>query len=222
VTDLVCAAFYIRRGPTVPSYLSAALRRSTCVAALALASLFMSPGDSMPQLTAACGPNPIVCENALVGNPASEWDVVGAGDSSIQGFATDISAALGDTVHFKISTTAATFTIDIYRLGYYGGLGARKIATLPTVTGKNQPACLVTAATELVDCGNWTESTSWTVPATAVSGVYIAKLTRSDTGGKSHIVFVVRDDASHSDLLFQTSDTTWQAYNQYGGFSLYQ
>ena len=31
----------------------------------------------------------------------------------------------------------------------------------------------------------------------------------------------MRDDASHSDILFQTSDATWQAYNTYGGNSLY-
>ena len=72
-----------------------------------------------------------------------------------------------------------------------------------------------------IDCGNWAVSGSWAVPANAVSGVYIARLVRTDTGGASHIVFVVRDDASTSDLLFQTSDTTWQAYNDYGGNSLY-
>ena len=64
-------------------------------------------------------------------------------------------------------------------------------------------------------------SASWTVPTTAVSGVYLAHLVRDDTGGSSHIVFVVRNDASHSDMLFQTSDETWQAYNTYGGNSLY-
>ena len=48
-----------------------------------------------------------------------------------------------------------------------------------------------------------------------------AKLVRTDgTAGASHVAFVVRDDASRSDVLFQTSDTTWQAYNQYGGNSL--
>ena len=73
----------------------------------------------------------------------------------------------------------------------------------------------------MIDCGNWAVSASWTVPATAVSGIYFAKATRIDTGGASHIVFIVRDDAGQSDLLFQTSDTTWQAYNQYGGNSLY-
>ena len=90
-------------------------------------------------------------------------------------------------------------------------------ASLP----QTQPACLTDGATGLVDCGNWSESASWAVPADAVSGVYIAKLVRTDNGGASHIPFVVRNDASHSDLLFQTSDTTWQAYNAYGGNSLY-
>ena len=59
------------------------------------------------------------------------------------------------------------------------------------------------------------------MPATAASGIYFAKLVRADNGGASHIVFIVRDDASTAPLLFQTSDTTWQAYNNYGGNSLY-
>ena len=59
-------------------------------------------------------------------------------------------------------------------------------------------------------------------PADAVSGIYIGRLVRDDTGGASHVPFVVRNDAGHSALLFQTSDTTWQAYNTYGGNSLYK
>src|SRR4030095_12992336 len=70
--------------------------------------------------------------------------------------------------------------------------------------------------------GNWNISATWTVPADAVSGIYFAKAIREDgVTGSSHIVFVVRDDNSNSEILFQTSDTTWQAYNQYGGNSLY-
>ena len=174
-----------------------------------------------PGLAAQCNPNPIVCENAQTGSPSTEWDITGSGDATLQGFATDISANKGDTVRFKVTTTASRFNIDIYRLGYYNGMGARKIASIAQVVGQNQPACLSNPTTHLLDCGNWAESTAWTVPAAAVSGIYIAKLSRPDTGGASHIVFVVRDDAGSSDLLFQTSDTTWQAYNQYGGFSLY-
>ena len=114
--------------------------------------------------------NEIVCENSKPGSPASEWDVNGAGDSSIQGFATDISVDQGQTVSFKIDTTSTNFRIDIYRLGYYGGLGARKVATIATAdtTETNQPACTITDGTtndNLVDCGNWSVSASWSVPS---------------------------------------------------------
>src|SRR5262249_22303134 len=141
---------------------------------------------SGPQAQGCIG-NPIVCENNLPGNPQSEWDVSGAGDSTLQGFATDISVNRSTAVHFKVSTTARSFTINVYRLGYYGGMGGRKVASLGTITGKKQAACITDNTTFLVDCGNWTESASWAVPATAVSGIYVAKLVRSDTGGSSHI-----------------------------------
>ena len=142
---------------------------------------------------------------------------------NLQGFATDISVNRGGTVFFKVKTDASSYRFDIYRMGYYGGLGARKIETVtPTATlPQNQPNCLTEAATGLIDCGNWSVSGSWAVPANAASGIYFAKLVRTDTGGASHIVFVVRDDSSTSDIVFQTSDTTWQAYNNYGGNSLY-
>jgi hypothetical protein len=182
----------------------------------------------VPQSTvsAACvpGSNPVVCENSLPGNPASEWDITGAGDSSIQGFATDISVNLGDTARFKVKTDATAYRLDIYRIGFYAGMGARRVATVrPSIAlPQSQPACLTQTATGLIDCGNWAESAVWIVPSTSVSGVYIAKLVREDgVSGASHIIFIVRDDARQSDVLFQTSDTTWQAYNSYGGNSLY-
>src|SRR2546426_709226 len=168
--------------------------------------------------------NQIVAENCKPGNLAVDWDISGAGDSTIQGFATDISVDQGQTVHFKIDTGATAYRLDIYRMGYYGGSGARKVATIqPTAPlPQNQSSCLTDTVTGLVDCGNWNESASWNVPVDAVSGVYFAKVVRTDTGGASHIFFIVRNDNGSSDLLFQTSDTTWQAYNNYGGYSLYE
>ncbi len=131
-----------------------------------------------------------------------------------------MSVNVGDTVQFKIKTPSTNYHFDILRLGYYQGNGARKIAgglkpsaSLP----QSQPACLNDSTpTGLIDCGNWGVSASWTVPTTAVSGVYIAHLVRDDTAGaSSQIVFVVRNDTGHSDVLFQTDDETWQAYNTY-------
>ncbi|MCP2044919.1 hypothetical protein L1278_002980 [Pontibacter sp. HSC-36F09] len=112
-------------------------------------------------------------------------------------------------------------------MGYYQGNGARfqGNATVTAALPQSQPNCLTNSSTGLVDCGNWAESASWAIPNTAVSGIYIAKLTRTDTGGSSHITFIVRKDDSSSDLFFQTADATWQAYNIYGdnnnGKSLY-
>ncbi len=199
------------------------------IATVLLAGLLFSSSQQQlqAQVSDPCAPpvlNPIVCENSKPGNPQSEWDVSGAGSSNIQGFATDISVDQGQTVHFKIDTNSTDYRLDIYRLGYYNGLGARKIVTVePSATlPQNQPNCLTDASTGLVDCGNWSESASWAVPSDATSGIYLAKLVREDgTIGTSHVVFVVRDDDGLSDILFQTSDTTWQAYNQYGGNSLY-
>jgi hypothetical protein len=194
---------------------------------LSIALYFASARVASAQ-TFGCSPamaNDIVCENSKAGNPSSQWDVEGAGDPTIQGFATTISVNQGQTVYFKIDTNAKAYTIDIYRIGYYGGMGARKIASvIPSVTlPQSQPACITDSTTQLVDCGNWAVSASWAVPSNATSGVYFAHLIRTDTGGDSHIIFIVRNDSSKSDILFQTADEAWQAYNTYGngGFSLY-
>ena len=168
--------------------------------------------------------NAIVAENQLPGTPDTVWNVNGAGDSSIQGFATDISVDQGQTVSFKIKdTNSAPYRVDIYRMGYYAGLGARLVSTIPSsqTLRQVQPNPLKNNTTGLVDAGNWAVSASWAVPSNATSGIYFARMTREDTGGASLAYFVVRDDDGGSDLLFQTSDTTWQAYNVWGGNSLY-
>src|SRR5450432_1542687 len=174
-------------------------------------------------LLSAQAQNAIVTENALPGNPISEWGVTSSADFrnvNLNGYATDISVNKGSTVHFKIDGQAGVpFTIKIYRMGYYGGLGARFQADLGSFPGIKQPAGTSDPVTGLVDCGNWTESASWLVPATAVSGFYIVKL--QSAGGINNIVFIVRDDASTSKIFFQANDATWQAYNAYGGSNVY-
>ncbi len=156
-----------QRGVAPAAWLLLAL--AATLASTSSSSLVTAQGGSCTPPTG----NPIQCENWKPGNPASEWEVVGAGDPTIQGFTTDISVDQGQTVTFKVSTPANAYRLDIYRLGYYAGLGARKVATvLPSVSlPQNQPACVSDATTGLVDCGNWAASASWAVPADAVSGV---------------------------------------------------
>lgn len=190
-----------------------------------IVSLLLLIACKAPFALASCSApaNPIEAENCLPGNPPSQWYVAGAGSTNIQGFTTDMSVNVGQTVFFKINTNASSYSINIYRIGYYQGNGARLVASvspsapLPQI----QPPCLNDSSTGLTDCGNWAISSSWVVPGTATSGVYFAQLVRSDTGEASPVLFVVRNDASHSDILAQTSDESWHAYNDYGGSSLY-
>ncbi len=206
--------------------------------------------------------NDIVRENQLPGDPPTEWDINGWGDPTIQGFGHDISINRGGTIFFKIKTDSTDYRIDIYRMGYYGGMGARRVDTVkPSVKlPQHQPDGLRDETTYLYDCGNWEVSASWQAPSDATSGIYFARLVRQDSNPASwradnsqespaeapsasphaygalgygrlanalreprasHIYFVVRHDDSHSDILFQTSDTTWQAYNPYGGYCTY-
>src|SRR5450755_2573603 len=172
---------------------------------------------------ASCA-NPVACENQLPGTPQSQWDVSRGEGTTIQGFADPFSVDVGQSINFKIESPATAYAIDIYRMGYYGGDGARREAIItPNITvSQGQPTCSTNPATGLVDCGNWGVSATWNVPSTAVSGVYFAHIYRTDgTRDESQISFVVTNAASTSNIVFMTSDETWQAYNDWGGYSLY-
>src|SRR5216110_1392362 len=95
-------------------------RRSSVRLTLAVLAALVLAGRGWERVAVlAQGGNPISVENALPGDTG--WDIFDVGDSTIQGFATNISINTGETVDFKINTDSNNYTIDIYRLGYYGG-----------------------------------------------------------------------------------------------------
>ena len=168
--------------------------------------------------------NPIVLENQKPGTPRSVWAIQPGDNSTLtQGFATAISTNVGGTVQFKINnlTGNPNYRVDVYRLGYYGGNGARLITSLQhqAAAAIVQPAPIRDVSTGLVDAGNWSVTDSWNVPTDATSGVYIANVINGTE--IFQIPFIIRDDASHSDIVLQTSDQDWQAYNGWGGANLY-
>ena len=206
--------------------LSGSRRRLTRLLALPVAVLLASGLVAIvpaAHVAAQSCANPIVCENQLPGTPQDAWDV-GSNDSYIQGFADPFSVNVGGSINFKIETAASAYSIDIYRMGYYGGDGARLMTSLtPNISvSNNQPSCNTNTTTGLVDCGNWGVSATWNVPTTAVSGVYFAHIYTPRQTHENQIPFVVTNNASTSDIVFMTNDTTWQAYNDWGGYSLYE
>ncbi|WDR06220.1 DUF4082 domain-containing protein [Devosia rhodophyticola] len=178
---------------------------------------------NVPLLSEANLVNPIVLENQKQGTPESVW-MIDAGDASIEGFAEQFTINHGQTVNFKIDTDSTNYRIDIYRLGYYGGDGARLVGSIDKnlSSAATQPVPIFDPTTKLVDAGNWNVTASWDIPQEAVSGIYFARMTRFDgSGGANIIPFIVRDDEAPSDITFQTSDTSWQAYNWWGGYNFY-
>lgn len=173
-----------------------------------------------------CSVNRIVAENAVTEGRAAKsyWDAEHS--NRIEGFTTDMSVNAGTQVDFKINVNddaGSDYKVEIFRLGYYGGDGAREVAEWTNTNATVQAEALYDATRGLVDAGNWTVTDSWQVPEDAVSGVYLARLQRLDASGNpidgatNQVPFIVRNDGEKHDIVLQTSDTTWQAYNGWGG-----
>ncbi len=131
----------------------------------------------------------------------------------IEGYCSRTSVIAGEKLEIKVSTNpAAKFTLDLYRLGYYGGQGGRLIERFGPLAGspqKDPPAEEV----RLRQC-QWETALTLTIPSDWTSGVYLGKLAEQREGTESYVVFIVRDDRE-CDFLFQCSDTTWAAYNRW-------
>ena len=140
--------------------------------------------------------------------------------SLIEGYCSKQSIAAGETLGIFVSTDPQRqFTIDVYRMGYYGGAGARKMTTLGPLEGQSQPLPEIGPAPgRLREC-QWEPSAELKIPDDWPSGVYLGKLTTipqasSDPYWQSYVIFIVRDERA-ADVLFQCSDNTWQAYNRW-------
>ena len=141
---------------------------------------------------------------------------VGADDLTgrIAGYAAHPSVQLGESLDFHVSTAPAiAFKVEIYRLGDYGGLGARWMAESPTLAGVRQAGPVTDPDTGMISCA-WTPSWTLQVPQTWTSGAYLATFTTED-GQRSLTPFAVRDDARKSDFLVVLPFSTYQAYNQW-------
>lgn len=171
---------------------------------------------------------PIGLENAKTGttlwtlnNPALQGE--------IEGYPSSTSVNRGESISFYVRTSAPTFNIDVFRMGYYSGAGARLMYSAQNIPGSKQNyPCL--NPNGVIEC-NWAVSHTLTIPNAATdpgqltfwtSGVYLARISANDANKKdSYMIFVVRDDNLKATYVAQLPVTTYQAYNYWGGRSLY-
>ncbi|WP_153067061.1 N,N-dimethylformamidase beta subunit family domain-containing protein [Steroidobacter cummioxidans] len=183
--------------------------------------------DPPPQSAPPAALNPIVSENQKAGTAGVLSSLIENYDSdTIAGYADATSVNVGEQIRFKVSTSQpGKYAIDVYRLGYYSGLSARRVTSSGALDGLTQSVCAVTdRETRLLEC-KWNESYTLTTGSDWTSGIYVAVLTHSATGAEYPVYFIVRDDARRSDIVFQSSRTTALAYSNWGNateqYSLY-
>jgi hypothetical protein len=188
-------------------------------------SLVMSAIAFQPRPVAAADTT-IVTENQQTGTSA--WQLSQTADDvnqQIKGYADTTSVLQGSSLNLFVSVNPAqTFSVDVYRIGWYGGLGGRLRLHAGPITGATQPACPADATTGMIECA-WTASYAVAVGTDWTSGVYLTLLTNA-AGYKNYVPFVVRDGRP-AQFLYQSAVTTGQAYNNFPndqktGKSLYE
>ena len=164
-------------------------------------------------------PNPIVIENRYPGSnlwqlPAIGFQVADDINLQIKGYAANSSTNPGGSVDLRVTVTPAQdFQVDVLRLGYYQGHGARLLQHLGPIHGIQQQPCTTDPVTRMISC-DWKNSLRLHIAQDWISGVYVAVL--SSAGQYQSLVpFWVVDDKRHSDLLFLSSLNTYQAYNNF-------
>ncbi|WP_406695296.1 N,N-dimethylformamidase beta subunit family domain-containing protein [Singulisphaera sp. Ch08] len=195
-------------------------RRDFLRSAIAAGALTSAAGAASEATADGRTENRIVAENKREG--ALDWQLTrvrvdsgGFRSPWIEGFCSKQSVQAGDEIEFFVSSNPPRKChLEIFRMGYYGGRGARLVTTIGPLEGKTQPTPQP-AEKNLHEC-RWEASTRLKIPADWLSGVYLGRLTTVSEGNEaywqSYVVFIVRDERP-ADILFQCSDNTWQAYN---------
>jgi hypothetical protein len=121
----------------------------------------------------------------------------------------------------RVSTTAPSFRVRAYRVGWYGGVGAREVWHSAVVPGRRQPGCRLTQGVNMFSCQSWRPSVDVRVTASFVPGDYLFKLVGRGHQ-QSYVPMTVWDPSSHATYLVKNDVFTWQAWNTYGGYDYYR
>jgi hypothetical protein len=178
-------------------------------------------------------PTAIARENALPGTLNWQIPLHYAATTQIQAYADKTSVSAGEPITFYVSTQVpgTHYLLDIYRLGWYGGLGGRLMLRVTGLSGQAQGyydpiahqlidclSCHRELATGLLEAG-WQPSYTLTIPTGWLSGVYVAKFIDAHAL-QTYAIFDLKS-LQPSTYVVVTSELTFQAYNAWGGYSLY-
>jgi hypothetical protein len=176
---------------------------------------------------AARAQNAIQQENAQPG--VQSWN--GPSTSLVEMYASQIGILPGAQIDVHVNTRpTARYRISVYRLGWYGGAGGRLMTCVPSCVGDKPGQTQVEAWTNEVDGPplrpNWPVTDVVRTGTDWPSGYYELRteLTSGPDAGSGTTTFViVREPVGvhASQILVQVPVNTWEAYNQWGGKSLY-
>jgi hypothetical protein len=171
----------------------------------------------------------IQTENAKPGTPGWQINPSTFDSTKLSAYSTKDSYTCGETAYIRVNAPLSTWvTAEVFRMGYYGGIGARRVwATGGDSLGLTQPAPVIVQGgiasrpSNMVDASSWFLTVGIRVDGSYAPGTYLVKIT-DKLGRYTYVPFTVRDDTGtqHS-LLLQQGTTTWQAYNKFGGRSFY-
>jgi hypothetical protein len=187
------------------------------------------PFAAVPAATAA-GANPVQRENSLPGTPG--WPVPADAGTFIRGYASQASVAPGQAFDLHVQAPpGSSYRVLVYRLGWYQGVGGRLITCVPGCGSSHaalpQPSPTKPDPSTGLFQAHWRVTDRVEIPAGAVSGYYEAKLEitgGAHAGAVGSVPLIVRQRpaAPASAVLVQVPVNTWEAYNPWGGKSLYE
>lgn len=189
----------------------------------AIVAVHLSGGGTVAR--AAGLPNAIVSENALPGTRA--WRVGPVPQHALEGYASEVSVVPGQILDLHVSSSLQLqYRVIVYRIGWYGGTGGRLMACAPC---RIRRAAARSIAPPDPSTGmlalTWPVTDAVPIGQNWVSGYYLADLVVQAgryKGRGSWVPFIVREPAARdARILVQASVNTWQAYNRWGGRSLY-
>ncbi len=148
------------------------------------------------------------------------WQITDPGpEHAIEGFADRVSAYPGQPVRLFVSTTAASYTVTAFRIGDSPPTGGARVWASGPQPGHVQAPAVVQQPRNTV-VAPWTPSL--TVDTTGwPPGDYLFRLDAA-SGAQQFVPLTVATLDNTGRIVIVNAVTTWQAYNHWGGYSLYR